>query len=71
VRPDERVHGETGEAAALYDGPASVAVANPIFDRTPADLVTEVITERGVLDADGVRAVAADHRADARWDGAA
>jgi translation initiation factor 2B subunit (eIF-2B alpha/beta/delta family) len=48
-----------------------VAVANPIFDRTPADLVTEVITERGVLDADGVRAVAADHRADARWDGAA
>jgi translation initiation factor 2B subunit (eIF-2B alpha/beta/delta family) len=68
VRPDTTVHGETGEAAALYDGAAPVSVANPIFDRTPADLVTGVVTERGVLDADGVRAVAADHRENAGWD---
>ncbi|MFB6103137.1 MAG: NUDIX domain-containing protein [Haloplanus sp.] len=67
VRPDERMHGETGDATALYDGSAPVGVSNPIFDRTPADLVTEVITERGVLDAEGVRDVAAEHRAHAAW----
>jgi translation initiation factor 2B subunit (eIF-2B alpha/beta/delta family) len=68
VRPDETVHGETADATDLYDGPAPVAVANPVFDRTPADLVTGVVTERGVLDGDGVRTVVADHRANAAWD---
>ncbi|MFB6195539.1 MAG: NUDIX domain-containing protein [Haloplanus sp.] len=69
VRPDERMHGETGDATDLYDGTAPVSVANPIFDRTPADLVTGVVTERGVLDADAVRDVAAEHRDHAAWDG--
>jgi translation initiation factor 2B subunit (eIF-2B alpha/beta/delta family) len=68
VRPDETMHGETGDDAALYDGPAPVTVANPIFDRTPADLVTGVITERGVLDAAAVGAVATEHETHARWD---
>ena len=68
VRPDERFEGETGADADLYDGPAPVTVANPIFDRTPADLVTGVITERGVLDAAGVEEVAAEHETHARWD---
>jgi translation initiation factor 2B subunit (eIF-2B alpha/beta/delta family) len=69
VRPDERFHGETGDDADLYDGPAPVTVANPTFDRTPADLVTGVITERGGLDAAGVGDVAAEHEKHARWDG--
>ncbi|WP_251329088.1 NUDIX domain-containing protein [Haloplanus pelagicus] len=68
VRPDERFHGEDGDATDLYDGAAPVSVANPIFDRTPADLVTGVVTERGVLDGEGVRSVAAEHEANAKWD---
>jgi len=68
VRPDEAIHGETGDDADLYDGAAPVSVANPVFDRTPADLVTGVVTERGVLDGDAVRSVAAEHRANAAWD---
>ena len=36
-----------------YDGlrwaPAGVAVRNPVFDVTPAELVTAIITERGVI----------------------
>jgi translation initiation factor 2B subunit (eIF-2B alpha/beta/delta family) len=68
VRPDERFAGETGADADLYDGSAPVTVANPIFDRTPADLVTGVITERGVLDAAAVEDVAAEHETHARWD---
>jgi methylthioribose-1-phosphate isomerase len=31
--------------------PASVAVANPAFDVTPADLVTAIITELGLAKA--------------------
>ncbi|AXG09032.1 NUDIX domain-containing protein [Haloplanus rubicundus] len=68
VRSDERFEGETGDDADLYDGSAPVIVANPIFDRTPADLVTGVITERGVLDAAAVGDVAAEHETHARWD---
>jgi translation initiation factor 2B subunit (eIF-2B alpha/beta/delta family) len=68
VQPDTTVHGESGETADLYDGAAPVSVANPIFDRTPADLVAGVVTERGVLDAEDVRAVAAEHRENGQWD---
>lgn len=70
VRTDEAVHGETGDEDDIYDGDAPVTVANPVFDRTPADVVTGVITERGVLDAAGVRGVAAEHRKNAEWNGA-
>jgi len=69
IRPDETFHGETGDAAEIYDGEAPVTVANPVFDRTPPDLVSGVITERGILDADGVRDVAAEHRTNAEWNG--
>jgi translation initiation factor 2B subunit (eIF-2B alpha/beta/delta family) len=68
VRPDERFHGEAGDAATLYDGPAPVAVSNPIFDRTPADVVDAVLTERGALDSDEVRRVAAEHEENTAWD---
>ena len=67
VRSDERFHGEAGDAADLYEGSAPVTVSNPIFDRTPADLVDAVLTERGALDSDGVRDVAAEHEENAAW----
>jgi translation initiation factor 2B subunit (eIF-2B alpha/beta/delta family) len=52
----------------VYDGDAHVSVAVPTFDATPPDLVAGVVTESGVLDADEVRDVAADHREAAAWD---
>jgi len=67
IRPDETFYGETGADAALYDGGAPVTVANPIFDRTPADLIDEVVTDRGVLGVDAVRAIAEEHRSHASW----
>ncbi|MFB6130827.1 MAG: NUDIX domain-containing protein [Salinigranum sp.] len=70
IRPDERMAGESGDSTDVYDGEANLEVANPIFDRTPADLVTGVVTEEGVLDAGGVREAAAEHRELARWDDA-
>jgi len=69
VRPDETFHGETGDEADLYDGEAPVAVANPLFERTPAGLVDGVVTERGVLDVDEVATVATEHRNNATWNG--
>jgi translation initiation factor 2B subunit (eIF-2B alpha/beta/delta family) len=61
------VEGEEGPALAVYDGDADLAVENPTFDRTPASFVTEVVTERGVLDAEGVARVADEFRDLARW----
>ncbi|MFC7044449.1 NUDIX domain-containing protein [Halobacteriaceae archaeon GCM10025711] len=58
---------EAGDPAAVYDGPADLAVENPVFDVTPADLVTGVVTEDGALDADDVAAVADDLRDLADW----
>jgi translation initiation factor 2B subunit (eIF-2B alpha/beta/delta family) len=68
VRPDAAVPTETGDPTALYDGDRAVRTAVPLFERVPAALVDGVVTEAGVLDADAVRAAAADHRAAARWD---
>jgi translation initiation factor 2B subunit (eIF-2B alpha/beta/delta family) len=70
VRPDERFHGEAGDAATVYDGDAPVAVAAPTFDATPPGLLAGVVTEAGVLDAADVREVAASHREAAAWDDA-
>lgn len=68
VRPDGAVPPESGDAAAVYGGDAPVRTAVPLFERVPAELVDGVVTEAGVLDAEGVRAAAADHRAAAAWD---
>jgi len=67
VRTDDAVHLEDGDPEAVYDGEADVTALNPTFDVTPADLVSGVITERGVLDAEGVGAVADELRALASW----
>jgi methylthioribose-1-phosphate isomerase len=45
-RPAEEVFQIRGKRIA----PRGVPVANPAFDRTPPDLVTSMITERGVLE---------------------
>ena len=61
IAPGEDPHLESGPPEAVYDGDADLEVLNPTFDVTPPDLVTAVRTERGVLDAEGVREVAREH----------
>ena len=50
--PIERRSGQ--EVLSLYGGPAiappNVEVLNPAFDVTPADYVTGIITEQGIVD---------------------
>jgi translation initiation factor 2B subunit (eIF-2B alpha/beta/delta family) len=60
---------EDGDPDAVYGGDADVDVLNPTFDVTPADCVAGYVTERGVLDADDVRAIADEHRDRATWQG--
>ncbi|MEA1931555.1 MAG: translation initiation factor 2 [Euryarchaeota archaeon] len=67
VATDDTFHSEEGPAAAVYDGEASIGVRNPIFDLTPGDHVTGVLTEDGLLDQRGISVVAAQHRSNAEW----
>lgn len=67
VRPDTDAHLEPRDPAEVYDGDADLDVANPTFDVTPPEYVDAVITERGPLDTDDVRAVADEHRERAGW----
>ena len=67
ITSEEAVSLESGSRAAVYDGPVGLDVVNPTFDVTPADCVDGVVTERGVLDDDGVARVADAHRRMAGW----
>ncbi|MFC7130891.1 NUDIX domain-containing protein [Haloferax chudinovii] len=66
VRGDDRFVGE--DAGALYDGEAAIATENPLFEVVPADLLSGVVTEDGVLGAEEIGALAAEHAALAAWD---
>lgn len=61
---EERAAEEVTEPFGRRTAPEGVAVWNPAFDVTPAELVTAIITERGVIspvDADAIRALV-DHQ---------
>ena len=60
---------EGRDPSAVYDGDAAVSIENPTFGATPAERFDAVVTEDGVLDAEGVREVAAAHRRRTAWDG--
>jgi translation initiation factor 2B subunit (eIF-2B alpha/beta/delta family) len=64
----DQFHPEFGDDDEVYAGDRDVDVCNPIFDRTPGDLVAGVVTESGVLDAEDVSEVAAEHRRLIVWD---
>jgi methylthioribose-1-phosphate isomerase len=67
IRTDREVRLEAGDTAQVYDGTADIEVSNPIFDVTPADVLSGVITERGVLDAAETGDVADEFRDRSRW----
>ncbi|WP_222920102.1 NUDIX domain-containing protein [Natrinema sp. SYSU A 869] len=67
VSTREDVNLESGERSAVYDGDAPIDVMNPTFDVTPADCVTEIVTERGALAPDDVAAVAEELRGLETW----
>ena len=69
VAVDDTFHREEGPETAVYDGPESVSVRNPVFDLTPGELVEGVVTENGLLDSRGISVVAAQHRSNAEWPG--
>lgn len=62
--PARDVHMEENDAGEVApDVPAGVRVRNIYFDRTPARLVTGLVTERGALTRRQVREMARAHRA--------
>ncbi|USZ67063.1 NUDIX domain-containing protein [Halorussus salilacus] len=67
VRTDDAVHLEEGDSGEVYEGEADVSVLSPTFDVTPSECVSGVITERGVLDAEGISAVVAELKELSEW----
>lgn len=67
VATDDAVDREPRPARELYDGNWPLSVANPTFDVIPASAVDAVLTERGGLGGDDVRAVAEEHQQLAAW----
>lgn len=67
VSTDDTFHGEEGPDDEIYAGSEPISVQNPLFDLTPGDLVTGVVTEDGLLDQRGISVVAAQHRSNADW----
>jgi methylthioribose-1-phosphate isomerase len=47
---EERDAGEVAGYGGLRWAPQDIRITNPVFDVTPADLVTALVTERGVLE---------------------
>jgi translation initiation factor 2B subunit (eIF-2B alpha/beta/delta family) len=59
---------EPGASEGLYAGEAAVEEVNPTFDVTPADVVTGICTERGMLEPDDIETIAAEFAALAAWE---
>lgn len=67
VSPADQVPLEQGVASALYAGEALVEVFNPLFEVTPARLISGIITEYGILAPDDMRDLAYEMKALAAW----
>lgn len=68
IRGDDTLALESGPRSAVYEGDASLGVANPTFDVTPPHLVDAIVTERGELDPRDVRPIAEEHASLTGWD---
>lgn len=69
IRARERTFQEHGEAGDVDSARRGLPVWNPIFDRTPADCVTGVVTEVGALDDAELATVVREQRLLADWPG--
>ena len=58
---------ERGDASSIYAGEALVEVFNPLFEVTPARLISGVITEFGILATDDMRDIAFELKALTVW----
>lgn len=67
IRPDEQADLEEGPPAQVYAGDAPLRVLNPTFEVMPTDLVTSLVTERGLLKPDAIGKVADELRALTGW----
>ncbi|MFB6134079.1 MAG: NUDIX domain-containing protein [Halanaeroarchaeum sp.] len=67
ISPTDAVSLPEGDSPSLYDGPADLAVENPVFEHLPSRLLDGVVTEAGLLDSDQIAALASVHSTRARW----
>ena len=68
IAPEPLPVAADADLAALYDGDADLAVANPVFEPVPGRLVDGVVTEDGRLDAEAIAAAVRERRGWADWE---
>ncbi|MBK8973732.1 MAG: S-methyl-5-thioribose-1-phosphate isomerase [Hahellaceae bacterium] len=54
---EDREADEVRQFRGQWVAPRQVAVANPVFDVTPAALIDVIVTEKGVIEAPGIRGI--------------
>lgn len=67
VRPDHETDFEPRPSSELYDGFASISVANPTFELTPPTAIDVIVTESGEFEPDELEAIASAHRTYRNW----
>jgi translation initiation factor 2B subunit (eIF-2B alpha/beta/delta family)/ADP-ribose pyrophosphatase YjhB (NUDIX family) len=65
--PDTRIPEPVVARAEVYGGEAELTVVDALFESTPAERFAGIVTDEGILDAEGVQAVAAGHRTMRAW----
>ena len=67
ISHDRRIDLEERAVGELYEGTASITVANPTFDLTPHSAIDRFVTERGRFTPEEIEPLAASHARHARW----
>lgn len=67
ISPEDSVDLETGSSDQVYEGDRAIEVENPTFDETPAEYVSGVVTEQGLLTVDEVIDIGNEHAQLSDW----
>lgn len=68
IRADEDAELENGPSHEVYDGPAHLNVLNPTMERTDADMISGIATEKGLLRPAEIQEVVDELRRLASWE---
>lgn len=67
VSEQEEANLEAVDPKEIYDGPASITVRSPLFEIVEADLITGVVTDKGLLDREGILSLVDDVKTLRSW----
>ncbi|MFB6112315.1 MAG: translation initiation factor 2 [Halobacteriaceae archaeon] len=57
----------TAARSSVYDGSAALSVTAPLFEATPAALISDIVTDDGVVSPEAISTISDEHAALAAW----